>query len=642
MGISKQQLIMVAVLLCGSLLVILNQTFLSPALPSIMADLSVEATTVQWLTSGFSMVQAVVIPLSAFFIGRFSTRQLFMGGLSLFCLGSITAAISPSFPVLLLGRVFQAAAAGVIMPMVMTVILVTFPREKRGSAMGIVGLVIGFAPAIGPSTSGVIVDSMGWRVLFLVVSCIALIVIVLAAAFLKNREGFAAAPFDKLSVVLLSFGMVCLLYGLSSITSSDNLAVVAALIAVGLVLLALFVRRQLKLDTPLLRVQILKSRRYRTAACLVALLQAGLIGTGVVLPIYIQGVLGASATVSGMVMLPGAVLGAIAGVVAGRVFDRHGVRGIACVGGLLLFAAGLGTTFFSISTTVVMVSAVYAVLGTSLQLLTTPLNTWGMNSLDNSVIQHANAVGNTLNQVGGALGTAVIVSLTAIPAIFHHEGDPLTLAAEGYHFAFMGLATVTCLVLLGIIFAVRDKQGDLAPRAAAPAKPASSKTADEEWFVFDVMNAKPHYVRADASIGEAIAVFAKTETTGVPVVDDQRNVVGFISDGDIMAYLAKSDVALGDGTSGIVRLIDDETAQEKLSKLLKLSVMTLATKRVISVEHDTPMMEACKVLSERRIKKIPVLKEGKLVGSLSRRNVIHAIYEGTTMPYVGNAAGAEA
>ena len=208
LGVGRKEMVMVGVLLVGVLLAVLNQTLLSPALPAIMADLQVDATTVQWLTSGYSLVEAVVIPLSAYLIGRFSTRQLFISAFALFTAGSLAAAIAPNFWVLLLGRVLQAACTGMSMPMVFTVILLVFPREKRGTAMGVIGLIIGFAPAVGPSVAGLLVDSVGWRALFAIVTALSVVVIVLAVAVLKNYGDFARAPFDRLSVVLSTAGLV--------------------------------------------------------------------------------------------------------------------------------------------------------------------------------------------------------------------------------------------------------------------------------------------------------------------------------------------------------------------------------------------------------------------------------------------------
>ena len=260
MGLTRNQVVIVAILLAGATLVVLNQTLLSPAYPSIMADLQADATTVQWLTSAYSLVEAIVIPLSAFLIGRFPTRKLFIAGVSVFALGSLMAAFSPFFGILLLGRIFQAAATGVVMPMVFTVILLIFPREKRGSAMGIVSLVIGFAPSVGPSLSGLLVESVGWRSLFMLVTALAVLIVVLAIVFLKSYGEFEPTSFDKPSVALCSLGLLGLLYGLATITSATNIAIPIALIVAGAILLTFFVRRQLRLEVPLLKVDVLKSR----------------------------------------------------------------------------------------------------------------------------------------------------------------------------------------------------------------------------------------------------------------------------------------------------------------------------------------------------------------------------------------------
>lgn len=180
LGISKSQFRMMVVLLSGAFVTVLNATLLTPALPTIMGDFSVSSTTVQWLTSGYALTEAVVIPLAAYLMGRFSTRRLFIGGLAIFGCGSLVAALAPMFPVLLIGRIMQASATGFVMPMVFSVVLLIIPRERRGSAMGIVGLIIGFAPTIGPSLSGVLVDALGWRAIFGTVTVLAVVILLFA------------------------------------------------------------------------------------------------------------------------------------------------------------------------------------------------------------------------------------------------------------------------------------------------------------------------------------------------------------------------------------------------------------------------------------------------------------------------------
>ncbi len=648
LGVERKELVMVGVLLVGVLLAVLNQTLLSPALPAIMNDLAVDATTVQWLTSGYSLVEAVVIPLSAYLIGRFSTRQLFISAFALFTAGSLAAAIAPNFWVLLLGRVLQAACTGMSMPMVFTVILLVFPREKRGTAMGVIGLIIGFAPAVGPSVAGLLVDSVGWRALFGVVTALSVVVIVLAVAVLKNYGDFARAPFDKLSVVLCTVGLVCLLYGLSTFASTDNMIVTVALMVAGLVLCLLYVRRQLKLPEPMLQVGILGTRKYATSVIIIVIVQAALMGTGVITPLYIQGVLGFSATMSGVAMLPGALIGAFMGLVSGRLFDRFGVRRVVIPGVIVAVLGASGLVRLGIDSGFITLTLTYTVLVVGLQFTMTPLNTWGVNSLPNSVIQHAQGVSNTLNQVAASMGTAVLVSISALAPAVAPDAPALEQSYLGDHMAFITTFALMCVAALIILFFVRDKAraaGAVAATAAERGQEPVDYAAgfdgvtvdaiegdaldpDHTYTAAEVMNREPVCARDTAAMAEVIRLMDANQTSGLPVVNAAGDLVGFVSDGDVASYLGKTEIALLDSTllNGY-RYIDDETEASRLRDLLALNVMAVATKRVISVDAATPVDEVCALFAAKRIKKVPVVQDGKLVGPLSRRNIMRSLVE---------------
>ena len=651
MGLTREQMRIVVVLIAGATLAVLNQTLLSPAYPSIMADLAVDASTVQWLTSGYSLMEAIIIPLSAYLVGRFPTRKLFIFGLSLFAIGSLCAALAPVFGMLLLGRVFQAAACGVVMPMVFTVVLVIFPREKRGQAMGIVSLIIGFAPAVGPSISGLLVDSIGWRALFVAVFVLAVIVVACACMFLKSYGEFEPTTFDVPSVLLCLFGLLALLYGLATITKSANTALCIALIVVGIVLLALFVRRQLKLDVPLLNVTVLKTRNYRTAVIIVAMLQAALVGIGVLLPIYLQNLMGISALGTGLIMLPGAVLGAIFGYVAGNMFDKLGARKVIVPAAVVAAIGGCGLVGFQLDSSLACIILVYTLLGIGMQAIMTPLNTWGLNSLDNRVIQHANSLQNTTNQVGASLGTAILVSLSATSAIFFPtmEAAEQTMAGDRIAFAFTALLMV--IVLITVIAVVKDKKAGAAAgtgaagaaaagagaaagtaAAGAAAAPAHFPTSVDESIPVDLaMNRDPYYVQDTATIREVAQILADKKTSGVPVVDASKKVVGFVSDGDIMKYIGRSDAAILDTTNMLYRIQDDESFIERVADLIDLNVMRIATKNTVAVQTGSELEEACRVMANKRIKKMPVVNtQGALVGSLSRSDIVRATMENLT------------
>lgn len=667
---------MIVVLLAGAFVAVLNATLLTPALPTIMADMGIASTTVQWLTSGYALTEAVIIPLAAYLMGRFSTRKLFIGGMTLFAAGSLVSAVAPVFPLLLLGRVMQACATGFVMPMVFSVILLVIPRERRGSAMGIIGLAIGFAPTIGPSLSGVLVDTVGWRAIFVIVAIVATIIVACAAKMLKPYGEFRRSRFDLLSVVLSTCGLICLLYGLSSVSSSTNLGFTAGLIVAGIALVGLYAYRQLNLAEPMLRVDILKTANYRTVVIVIALFQAALIGMETVMPLYIQGVLGQSATVSGLTLLPGALIGAFTGMLAGRLFDKFGVRVPVLIGAVVILCGVLGFTQFRADSPILLVSVMYAVLAIGIQFTMTPVNTWGVNSLPNEAIQHAQSTSNTINQVAASFGTALLVSVSATVsgATSNLAGVERTFA--GYHASFCTTALLAACAIALILVFVRDKKKAVVPsgaaaaagmqvgvpsgaavasRAGTPSMTASDAQADlrasdgvpsvdapapsdafaraadkalSGFTLAQVMNPNAATVSNSACMREVIAILSSTNTSGVSVVDPAGKLVGYVTDGDIMRYLARNDFNMSSPSAGVsLSLQDDEDMEGRLAALANLNVMELATKRVISVDIDTPLDVACATLAKRRIKKMPVTSNGVLVGALSRRNVLHAMME---------------
>ena len=458
LGIAKHELRMLALLLSGAFLTVLNATLLTPALPAIMGDLAIGPTTAQWLTSGYTLTEAVVIPLAAYLMGRFTTRRLFIGGMALFGGGSLLAALAPAFPALLAGRVMQACATGFIMPMVFSVVLLVIPRERRGSAIGVVSLIVGFAPTIGPSLSGVLVDTAGWRAIFVIVTALSAAIVAFAAKDLQPYGSPNRSKFDAPSVALSTLGLVGLLYGLSSFSSSDNLTATAALTAAGLVLVGAYAWRQLHLDDPMLRLDILKVPQYRITIIIVALIQTGLIGLQTIMPLYIQGTLGKSAAASGMALLPGAVIGAFAALFAGRMFDKLGVRRPTLIG-TAVFAAGAACfPFLCGDSPIALVTAAYAVLAAGIQFASAPVNTWAINTLPNDAIQHAQSTGNTINQIAGSFGTALLVSVAAA-ASNASQGAAVTQAAfAGYHAAFcVTAALMACAIVLTVLL-VRDRK----------------------------------------------------------------------------------------------------------------------------------------------------------------------------------------
>lgn len=628
--LTRAQFLTIVTLMTGTFLIILNQTILSPVLPVLMQDFGIDATTVQWLTSGYSLVMAVVIPLSPYLMGRFGSRKLFLTSMALFAIGSIAASMAPVFAVIMIGRIFQAVAAGLVMPMSFTIVLLEFPRERRGSAMGIVMLVVGFAPAIGPTLSGILVDTVGWRMLFVIVGVLAFLVLVVAVKALGKGVTFEPTTFDKISVALSSLGLVALLYGLSSFTKSDNLIAVLALIIVGVVLLAVFAIRQLRLKVPLLKITVLKVGQYRASVLVVMINSATTTGMSVMLPLFIQNLLGYSAFVTGLTMLPGAIAGAIVGLFAGKLFDRKGIR-ICAVPGAFFMAIALiiMAICFNGQTSIVVAGVAYAFLFIGMQLLNTTVGTWGLNYLDNNVIQHAQATSNTLNQVAGSLVTALVVSMTAVGASFAPAGNTLAGYEIGYHLGFVTLCVVVLINFVIIMLFIRDRKrkGVQAGQALQAGQHAGAIAATEQ--VAAAMNANPYFVKEGSSLREVAEVLAARKTSGLPVVNSQNKVVGFVSDGDLMKYLANEDASLFDASLTLFRYTDQDNFSQRVKDLLDLKVDQVMTNNVITVMQSLSLGEACALLSGRRIKKVPVVdNEGTLVGTLSRSDIVRSTLVG--------------
>ncbi|MBD2843783.1 multidrug efflux MFS transporter [Paenibacillus sp. IB182496] len=456
---STQKRWIVAVLLIGAFIAILNQTLLATALPPIMADLGIGPSQGQWLTTVFMLMNGIMIPITAFLIEKFTTRRLFLTAMTLFAIGSLIAAVSHTFGLLMVGRIVQATAAGIMMPLMQTTMFLIFPPERRGTAMGMVGLVISFAPAIGPSLSGWIVDSHSWRLLFYVVIPIALIDIVLAARYMSNVTKLSNPKVDVPSILLSSLGFGGLLYGFSSAghLSWTHVEVWGSL-AVGAVTLVLFIRRQLRMSHPMLEFRVFKNPTFRLTTGIGMIVFTSMIGAQLLLPLYVQDMRGFSALESGLLLLPGAIVMGIMSPITGRIFDKVGGKGLAVVGLALLSGGTFPFMMLDEHTSLTVIAALYAVrmLGVSMVLM--PLTTAGLNQLSRELLPHGTAMNNTMRQVAGSIGTALLI--TVMSRAGSAAGAGISGSIHGVNVAF-GVAAWIAVLGFALAWFIRK------PRAAA-------------------------------------------------------------------------------------------------------------------------------------------------------------------------------
>lgn len=619
-GLTRKQIVMLAVLVFGTFVTVLNQTVVSPALPSIMSEMSVDAATAQWLTTGFTLVNAIMVPITAFLTDRFTTRRLFLTSMILFTCGTALAAWGPSFPVLLGGRLVQAAGAGILMPLVMTVLMWTFPVDRRGTAMGVFGIVIAFAPAAGPTVAGIIIDQANWHVMFWIIAALCLVVIFFAGAVLeRGGETNKDVTLDVPSVILSTIGFGGLLYGLSAIGSYGVTADSAAGVVIGAVALVFFFRRQLRMEHPMLQVRVLANRKFLIATIIVMLVQGALLAGGILLPILLQSYMGFSATTSGLVLLPGAIIMGAMGPVAGRLFDKHGPRVLAVTGTGILALTTSAFIFMGPGTGLVTLTVIYTVRLFSLSLVNMPISTWGMNALPDKLVNHGTSVQNTFRQVAGSLGTAIIVSTsTAVQNAVAGSTDATTAGVFGIHMAFV-VATALCVIGFVLTVAlVRNKPGDEA---------AADEDNKHRNLIEQIMKRDVYTLPEDATVLEAMQLLVNNHISAAPLVDAAGKPTGFISDGDIMRYLSKRGQMIMDPVVMIVQTVDayadHKDYAHKLEHLMSMKASDIGAKGIIGVNVHADLPEVCRVLGENHLKKVPVLDNGIIVGVINRSDITH-------------------
>ncbi|HLR19306.1 MAG TPA: MDR family MFS transporter [Staphylococcus sp.] len=462
----KTKILMILMMLFGGFFGLLNETLLTTALPSIMKDFQIDYTQVQWLTTAFLLTNGVVVPLSAMVIQRFSTRKVFLTAIFIFFIGTVIAGLSPNFSILLSARIVQALGSGIMMPLMMTTILDIFEPHERGKYMGTFGLVIGLAPAIGPTLSGVLVEYFDWRSLFHVVAPIAALTFIGALKFVKNVGTNRKVPVDILSITLSILGFGGLLYGTSSISRDGwNDPVVLATVIGGVILVTTFIIRQTRLKTPLLDFSVFKNSQFAVGLIIMAFTMVSMIGSETILPMFVQNIMQDTALQSGLILLPGAIVMGIMSVVSGFLYEKYGAKILALIGMTIVV---ITTSYFVImdeQTSPAILATVYAIRMIGIALGLMPLMTHTMNQLSREMNAHGSSMTNTIQQISASIGTAGLITvmthfskvftpemsdykgLEKHDMVFQIQHDALL---SGYHAAFWFAVIISIISLLSV------------------------------------------------------------------------------------------------------------------------------------------------------------------------------------------------
>lgn len=435
-----------AVLLTASMIGSFLQTSLTTALPAMMNDFHITASTGQWLTSAYSLAIGIMVPATAFLIKRFSTRTLFITSMSISSVGNLLAIVTGNFYVLLLGRIMQALAAGIMLSLTQVVVLTIYPVEKRGTMMGIYGLAAGAAPVIAPTIAGLMIDMVHWRMIFIVAFALSTSVVCIAIKVMKNVTVTQRISFDAYSMILCAIGFSGILLAFGNFgTQTFFSSMVALPLAVGVLGIALFCQRQLSQDQPFLDLRILKEKDYLMAVIISMLLYMVMMAGSTLFPIYIQSVKGLSATMSGFIMMPGSLVMAMISPFAGKCYDRFGIRKLVIGGSICMVISCLGVSFVDATTSSLYLAALYIIRLVAIGLIMMPIVTWGMSVLHSSYTAHGTALLTSLRTISGAIGSAVFVSImSSASAMKDHTA---IVNSFGIDTAFICISVVAMLQL---------------------------------------------------------------------------------------------------------------------------------------------------------------------------------------------------
>ena len=586
-----------------------NETYLNVGFAPIMEYFSVDVGTVQWLATAYMLGAAVMVPVSAFLYKSIKTRTLFLTSVGLLIAGSIVAAAAPSFPVLLAGRILQSLGTGMLIPVGMNITLEVAPRKKLGTYMGIMGAMTTIGPASSVILAGVILSFFDWRMLLIVFAVLAIICFLAAAFILGDIAKLTHPKLDVLSTILIGLALIGILYGIST-AFTGNVVISAITAVLGILCLILFLRRQNRIEHPLIDLRPLSIRPFAVGVIINMLSLIVIFAMNIVMPIYLQSALGVPAIFASLTLFPAILLSCIISVVAGRVYDKHGPGvllplGFACIAVFTAALAGLISTG-----SLLLFAVLYIPVICGSALIIGPVQSFALSRLSYEMNPHGVIVMSTGFQIAGCIGSSLFAGVYTIGAV--------SAAETGFSAAAL-LAAL--LAVVGFCCALYIRR--VSRQAQQEEKPAAEVVMENT--LASMMKKDVYSVPESASVLDAVRCMVEHKSSGIPVLSADGHAAGFISDGDVIRYMA--DVNADAPVASMYPLWKNkELLDAKLAGLSQIPVMQLATEKVVSVKLTAGVAEVFTLLSDKRIKKVPVEDDtGKVVGVLSRSDVLRAM-----------------
>lgn len=431
----EQRIKIISGFLIAAFVGLFNETALNMAIAQLIVDFDSDASTIQWLTTGYLLTLGVLVPITSILMQRFTTRQLFAASLLFSIVGTFISAIAPSFIVLLIGRIIQAAGTAIILPLMIQVVLLVYPMHRRGVAMGNIGLVIIFAPAISPTVAGFVLSQLTWHYIFWFSLPFLIFAFIIGLKYVQNASEVKPVKFDVISIILSTIGFGGVVYGFSISGKLGTFVAPEVLTAIGIGLLSLllFGLRQFKLAQPMLNLRVFTYPMYSIGVSLIVICMIMILSTMILLPIYLQNILLLAPVIAGLVLLPGGVINAFMSVVAGNIFDRFGPRFMVPIGLFLSMVGLFSLRTIDGETSVYFVAAFHITMFIGITLAMMPSQTNGLNALPKELYPDGTALLNTLQQVAGAIGTAIAITIMSISTTNYVEanGDTAMNQMEG-------------------------------------------------------------------------------------------------------------------------------------------------------------------------------------------------------------------
>lgn len=589
-----------------------NETFLNVAFSPVMADFQVSVSTVQWLAAAYMLGAAVMVPVSAFLYRKIPTRPLYLTTVGLLIAGSVVGALAPSFSILLTGRIIQALGTGMLIPVGMNITLEVAPKRKLGTYMGIMGAMTTLGPSTSVIAAGVLLSFFPWRTLLWVFAALSALCFLCGLVLLKNVAKLTNPKLDILSPILIGVALIGILYGISTIFSGNALlAVIAA--AVGVVFLILFVLRQKKLEEPLIDLRPLSVKPFAIGVLINMLSLIVIFAMNIVMPLFMQSALGESAFNASLTLFPAILLSCVISPLAGRIYDKHGAKVLLPLGFAMICAFTFALGFAHSAGSLLLLSILYIPVICGSALIIGPVQSFALSFLAPELNPHGVTVMSTGFQIAGCIGSSLFSGVYAMKA----------QASQGFTAASV-LAAI--LALVGLILAVAVSK--MAP--AAQKKPAAGRI--EASGISAVMKQNVYSVTVHDTLFDALKCMAENKTGGIPVLADDGHAAGFISDGDIVRFMLDSDADNNAGFASIYPLWHNPKAlDEQMEQLSHYNVMELATQKVITVDVHDDMRTLFKILSDKKIKKVPVLDGGKIIGTASRSDLLRQMVSASSL-----------